>query len=78
MRFYVGTLGFRELQDRNGVGLAILVRDQVEVHLWVANGSAPAPNGTWPARPLAEYASRASGTSTGSASRCVWCILAHH
>lgn len=39
--FYVETLGFRELQDGNAVGLAILVRDQVELHLWVADGSAP-------------------------------------
>lgn len=40
MQFYVQTLGFTELLDPDGLGLAILVRDQVEVHLWVADGSA--------------------------------------
>ncbi len=38
--FYEEALGLRELTD-GGVGLGILVRDDVEVHLWVADGSAP-------------------------------------
>lgn len=41
MAFYVQVLGFTELVGPDGVGLAILVRDDVEVHLWVADGSAP-------------------------------------
>lgn len=41
VQFYVDTLAFTELVDSNGVGLGILVRDDVEVHLWVADGSAP-------------------------------------
>jgi catechol 2,3-dioxygenase-like lactoylglutathione lyase family enzyme len=40
VRFYVQTLGFTEFLDPDGLGLAILVRDSVEVHLWVADGSA--------------------------------------
>lgn len=40
VQFWVQTLGFTELLDQDGRGLAILVRDQVEVHLWVADGSA--------------------------------------
>ncbi len=39
--FYVRVLGFTELLGPDGEGLAILVRDEVEVHLWVADGSAP-------------------------------------
>jgi catechol 2,3-dioxygenase-like lactoylglutathione lyase family enzyme len=39
--FYAETLGFTELLDPEGVGLGILVRDHVELHLWVADGSAP-------------------------------------
>lgn len=38
--FYRDTLGLQELTD-DGVGLGMLVRDDVEVHLWVADGSAP-------------------------------------
>lgn len=38
--FYAEALGFTELLDPEGVGLGILVRDQVELHLWVADGSA--------------------------------------
>lgn len=38
--FYEEVLGLRQLTD-GGVGLGILVRDDVEVHLWVADGSAP-------------------------------------
>ena len=38
--FYQRALGLRELTD-GGVGLGILVRDDVEVHVWVADGSAP-------------------------------------
>lgn len=38
--FYEEALGLRELTD-GGVGLGILVRDDIEVHLWVADGSAP-------------------------------------
>ena len=41
VQFYVMTLGFAELLGPDGVGLAIMVRDDVEVHLWVADGSAP-------------------------------------
>lgn len=41
VQFYVQVLGFTELLGPDGTGLAILVRDQVEVHLWVADGSAP-------------------------------------
>lgn len=40
-QFYVETLGFTELLDSEGRGLGILVLDQVEVHLWAADGSAP-------------------------------------
>ncbi len=38
--FYEGVLGFTELRQ-GGQGLGILTRDGVEVHLWVADGSAP-------------------------------------
>jgi catechol 2,3-dioxygenase-like lactoylglutathione lyase family enzyme len=38
--FYVDVLGFRQLQH-DGRGLGILLRDSVELHLWVADGSAP-------------------------------------
>jgi len=38
--FYQEALGLRELTDGD-VGLGILVRDAVELHLWVADGSAP-------------------------------------
>lgn len=38
--FYEQVLGFREL-TADGQGLGILVRDAVELHLWVAVGSAP-------------------------------------
>ena len=41
MRFYVETLGFTELLDLGGQGLGILLRDRVELHLWVADGHAP-------------------------------------
>ena len=41
VQFYVETLGFTELLSSDGIGLAILVRDNVEVHLWIADGSAP-------------------------------------
>jgi catechol 2,3-dioxygenase-like lactoylglutathione lyase family enzyme len=37
--FFQDALGMRELIDGE-VGLGILVRDQVELHLWVADGSA--------------------------------------
>lgn len=37
--FYQDALGLRELTDGD-VGLGILVRDEVELHLWVADGSA--------------------------------------
>lgn len=39
VRFYEGALGFVELVQ-DGVGLGILRRDQVELPLWVADGSA--------------------------------------
>ena len=38
--FYESALGFDELRHE-GAGLAIMRRDDVEVHLWVADGSAP-------------------------------------
>lgn len=38
--FYRDALGLQELTE-DGVGLGILVRDDVEIHLWVADGSAP-------------------------------------
>jgi uncharacterized glyoxalase superfamily protein PhnB len=38
--FFQEAFGLRELAD-GGVGLGILVRDEVELHLWVADGSAP-------------------------------------
>jgi catechol 2,3-dioxygenase-like lactoylglutathione lyase family enzyme len=37
--FYVDVLGFVELHD-GGQGLGILCRDDVELHVWVADGSA--------------------------------------
>jgi catechol 2,3-dioxygenase-like lactoylglutathione lyase family enzyme len=37
--FYQDALGMRELTDGE-VGPGILVRDEVELHLWVADGSA--------------------------------------
>lgn len=40
LRFYEEALGFTSLQD-GGADLGILVRDHVELHLWVADGSAP-------------------------------------
>lgn len=40
VQFYERVLGFAELQHE-GRGLGILRRDSVEVHLWVADGSAP-------------------------------------
>lgn len=39
--FLVQALGFDELLDSDGSGLGILDRDAVQVHLWVADGSAP-------------------------------------
>lgn len=39
VEFYADVLGFAELRDDAG-GLGILVRDDVELHLWVADGSA--------------------------------------
>ncbi|HZG95514.1 MAG TPA: VOC family protein [Mycobacteriales bacterium] len=38
--FWTGVLGFTELMDGDR-GLGILRRDAVEVHVWVADGSAP-------------------------------------
>jgi catechol 2,3-dioxygenase-like lactoylglutathione lyase family enzyme len=38
--FFERALGFTELRDE-GRGLGILRRDNVEVHVWVADGSAP-------------------------------------
>lgn len=40
VEFYVGVLGFVELLH-DGEGLGILRHDDVELHLWVADGSAP-------------------------------------
>lgn len=37
--FYTDVLGFTELRDGEQ-GLGILVRDDVEIHLWVADGRA--------------------------------------
>lgn len=39
--FFADVLGFDELRDADGGGLGILRRDAVEVHVWVADGSAP-------------------------------------
>jgi catechol 2,3-dioxygenase-like lactoylglutathione lyase family enzyme len=39
--FFVDVLGFEELLDAGGRGLGILLRDAVEVQVWVADGSAP-------------------------------------
>lgn len=38
--FFAEVLEFEELRDADGRGLGILRRDAVEVHLWVADGSA--------------------------------------
>lgn len=38
--FFEGILDFTELRHE-GKGLAILLRDAVEIHLWTADGSAP-------------------------------------
>ncbi|GAA3389627.1 bleomycin resistance protein [Cryptosporangium minutisporangium] len=38
--FYETALGFTELRH-DGAGLGILQRDDVELHVWVADGSAP-------------------------------------
>jgi catechol 2,3-dioxygenase-like lactoylglutathione lyase family enzyme len=40
VEFYETVLGFEELRHE-GQGLGILRRDAVELHLWVADGSAP-------------------------------------
>ena len=40
VRFLADALGFVELVH-DGVGLGILRRDAVELHVWVADGSAP-------------------------------------
>lgn len=40
VRFLEEALGFVELMDE-GTGLGILRRDDVELHVWVADGSAP-------------------------------------
>lgn len=40
VRFFEDALGFTELRHRDE-GLGILVRDAVEIHLWVPDGSAP-------------------------------------
>lgn len=40
VRFFEQALGLVELVD-DGVGLGILRRDAVELHVWVADGSAP-------------------------------------
>lgn len=40
MRFFEDALGFTELRHE-GEGLGILRRDQVEVHLWVPDGTRP-------------------------------------
>jgi catechol 2,3-dioxygenase-like lactoylglutathione lyase family enzyme len=39
--FFVEVLGLEELRDAAGNGLGIVRRDAVEIHLWVADGSAP-------------------------------------
>ena len=39
VRFLEQALGFTELVD-DGVGLGIVVRDDVELHVWLADGSA--------------------------------------
>lgn len=39
--FFSELLGFEELKGTDGQGLGIVVRDAVQVHLWVADGSAP-------------------------------------
>jgi catechol 2,3-dioxygenase-like lactoylglutathione lyase family enzyme len=39
--FFVDVLGCTELVDGEGRGLGILRRDAVELHVWVADGSAP-------------------------------------
>jgi catechol 2,3-dioxygenase-like lactoylglutathione lyase family enzyme len=39
--FFVEALGFAELADAEGRGHGILNRDAVQVHVWVADGSAP-------------------------------------
>ena len=41
VRFYADTLGLTELLDDGSHGLGILVRDAVELTVWVADGSAP-------------------------------------
>ena len=38
--FFNEVLGFEELRDADDVGLGILRRDAVELHVWVADGSA--------------------------------------
>ncbi len=40
VRFFRDALGFVEL-EQDGVGLGILRRDAVELHVWLADGSAP-------------------------------------
>lgn len=39
--FFESVLGFTELRGPDGAGLGILRRDAVELHVWVADGSAP-------------------------------------
>ena len=41
VRFFGEALAFEELRDADGEGLGILVRDGVQLHVWVADGSAP-------------------------------------
>lgn len=41
VRFFIDTLGFEEVLGPDGAGLGILVRDVVQLHVWVADGSAP-------------------------------------
>lgn len=41
MAFLVQALGFAEIVGEDGHGLGIVHRDGVQVHVWVADGSAP-------------------------------------
>lgn len=64
--FLQDALGFVELRHE-GRGLGILRRDQVEIHLWVADGSARARSDTWPAPSPAGSRSPASTSCTSTA-----------
>ncbi len=74
--FFESALGFVELRHE-GEGLGILRRDAVEVHVWVADGSAPGAERQLAGSASCGSRSPASRSSTSTASSSAWCIPTH-